>query len=242
MTGTGFGRALAALGFSLLATVAGIDVAAAASQPASSVRVSALDSQPDRASSRPPNARTDQPDRALPPADRRDTRDSFRGNDRLERRLSFLHSELRIREDQQRLWDDFANVVREEAENARDRYDSFRDRRDFRDSRPSVLERLEQRQDRLRSEDARLDHLLSALRPLYAALNPEQKRAADALLFRPERGPFFDARRFGRMFRRNREPFYGSAPGRFAADQFDWRFGPNPNLPGGGPYDYLDRR
>ncbi len=54
-------------------------------------------------------------DRGGPP-DRRDDSQYNRREDRLERRLDYLRSELKITPAQQRLWDDFANVVRQTAE------------------------------------------------------------------------------------------------------------------------------
>src|SRR5437868_5920843 len=48
--------------------------------------------------------------------DRHDDSQYNRREDRLERRLDYLRSELRITPAQQRLWDDFANVVRQTAE------------------------------------------------------------------------------------------------------------------------------
>src|SRR5215831_1671693 len=131
-------------------------------------------------------------DRQGPP-DRRDDSQYNRRDDRLERRLDYLHSQLRITQSQERLWDDFANVVRDTAERGPVRGPGFdRDRGDFRgpsddpggyrDDRrdaPSILDRLERRQQNLAEQNDRLNRLVMALRPLYAALSPDQKRTAD---------------------------------------------------------------
>src|SRR5262245_46373741 len=74
-----------------------------------------------------------------------DPRGYDRRGDRLERRLDFLHSELRITQTQQRLWDDFATAVKQEADQARMRNfrprDEFRGRGDNgRGAPPSVVE------------------------------------------------------------------------------------------------------
>jgi hypothetical protein len=161
---------------------------------------------------------------------RRDGGLSDRRGGPLERRLDFLHERLRITAAQERVWDDFANVVRDETQAAGDRFADLRDqfrgrqgdgrrndgrRDDGRRGQPSVVERLEQRQQRLANQSARVDHLLSALRPLYAALNANQKQIADQLFFRPgaDGGGFFNRRvpgpgsrffdRFDRRFDRN---------------------------------------
>jgi hypothetical protein len=158
----------------------------------------------------PPQQLPANPNRAAPaPNDRGDPRGfdrrASRFEDRLERRLNFLHSELRITPQQEQVWATFADAVRREAQAGRDQ---FLDRRDqFRggpnagpnagpDGRnappPSIVERLEQRQQGLEERGAYYDRLLSALRPLYAALSDDQKRAADENLFSPgrdDRGP-----------------------------------------------------
>jgi hypothetical protein len=148
-------------------------------------------------------------DRGAAP-DRHDDRQDSRRGDRLERRLEYLHSELRITPAQERLWNDFADVVRDSAERGPVRgpgFDRNRDayrgqNRDDRRDPPSVLDRLERRHEILALQSERLDRLVIALRPLYAALSPDQKRTADRELFQPRdfgygRGRFtqFDAPR-----------------------------------------------
>jgi hypothetical protein len=144
------------------------------------------------------------PNRATPaPFDRGDPRGferrANRFEDRLERRLEFLHFELRITPAQEQLWAAFADALRSEAQAGRDR---FVDRRQAfppgpNGQRPGIVERLERRQQGLEEQSAYYDRLLSALRPLYAALNEDQRRAADENLFAPGRED-----RFRRGFRR----------------------------------------
>jgi len=127
--------------------------------------------------------------------DRREDRSA----DRLERRLDFLHSELRITAAQEQLWAEFADVVRRDADmergQFRDRRDEFRGGPDGRSAPPSIVERMERRQQGLEERSERHVRLLSALQPLYAALNEDQRRAADENLFaagredRGRRGP-----------------------------------------------------
>jgi hypothetical protein len=110
--------------------------------------------------------------------------------ERLERRLAFLHTRLRITPAQERAWTALAGVLRDEArERMGDRQD-FRDRREQGQDR-SVVERLQERQHRLADRNADLDRVIRAVQPLYASFSEEQKRTADRLMFRNER-----ARRF----------------------------------------------
>lgn len=162
-----------------------------------------------------------QPNRAAPlPLERGDPRgvdrraDRFEG--RLERRLDFLRSELRINPSQEQAWAAFADAVRRDAEMDRDQ---VRDRRDESRGGPEagIVERLQRRQQGLAERSAHYERLLSALRPLYAALNEDQRRAADENLFSPgrddrgRRGPrrYGMNREFGGGFYRPFERSYG---------------------------------
>ena len=135
---------------------------------------------------------------------RADTIVGRRFEDRLERRLDFLHSELRITPAQEQAWAAFADAVRREGgmdrDQVRDRRDEFRGGPDARSDRPGIVERLERRQQGLEEQSAYYDRLLSALRPLYATLSDDQRRAADENLFSPgrdDRGRRGGPRRYG---------------------------------------------
>jgi hypothetical protein len=162
-------------------------------------------------------------DRGGPP-DRRDDRQYSRRENRLEQRLDYLHSQIRITPAQQRLWDDFANAVRETSDRIADqrpgfdrdrggyrgrpddRADQYRRDNDRRDA-PSVLDRLERRQDILARQNNRLNRLVTTLRPLYDALSPDQKRVADRELFQPGLGDYGRGR-FTRFEGFNNRPSY----------------------------------
>jgi hypothetical protein len=124
-----------------------------------------------------------------------------------------LRGQLRITPAQEGAWTNFTAALRDEAGD-RDREraqggafdrDQFRGQRDRRDDRvgdarqgPSVVERLEQRRRMIADRGADLDHVLTALRPLYASFTVEQRRTADRLMFQPRnddgRGGFDDSR------------------------------------------------
>ena len=127
-----------------------------------------------------------------------DARGARSPEERLDRRLSFLHERLRVTASQERLWRAFANVLHDEAQNRPGRREYIR--------APSVLDRLEEREQRLAQRSQRTDRILRALRPLYASFSEEQKRTADNLMFQADgrQGPNgFGRGGFGRGFDRD---------------------------------------
>lgn len=209
--------ALTALGLALAVTLAGAAYGAQQRAP----QPTPLPAPPQANQVQP------QPNRGADQFDRQADRRGNRGNraDRLERRLDFLHYELRITPQQQRAWDNFATALRESAQDVRGRMAARNDGRrggpDGRNARrnddngrgvASVIDRLERRQDRLAMRSERLDHLIGTLRPLYTALNDDQKRTADRLLLQARD-------RFGRGGRD------GDRRGGFGRGRFQGRFG-----------------
>ncbi len=98
---------------------------------------------------------------------------------RIEGRIAFLRTELKITDAQASLWDNVAAVLRE---NDRARRDAFAGMRAARDQKPTVLERLERREKMAERQAASAAKLRAALEPLYAAMSDEQKKTADELL------------------------------------------------------------
>ena len=208
---------LVALGIGMaLAMTAGITASSAQTGP----RV--LPSSPEYQDRAPDQDR--QLDRRFGPMDRGGDRFA-RPEERLERRLAFLHNELRITPAQERGWQALAAVLRDEA---RDRMRDVFGRRDRNGGAPSVVDRLEDRQHRMAERSADLDRILRVVRPLYASFSAEQKRTADRLMFQPEGGP-----RFGKRAARG-APGFGRDP---ALDRFERG---EPDRDGG--YDYRDDR
>ncbi|HEX3484072.1 MAG TPA: Spy/CpxP family protein refolding chaperone [Micropepsaceae bacterium] len=128
-------------------------------------------------------------------SDFRNGRDFGSPQDRLDRRLAFYHTRLRITPAQERAWTDFTAVVKDEArERNNDRGRDFDDRR----GPVSVLDRLEERQHRLADHSADLNRVIQAMRPLYASFSEDQKRTADRLMFMAERrGEHMRGERYG---------------------------------------------
>jgi hypothetical protein len=98
---------------------------------------------------------------------------------RIEGRIAFLRTELRITEAQQPHWNAFADALRANARVAAGMMASMPGRDDAQHALPQRLEAQE------RMLAARLDsfrQLRAALTPLYDVLDDAQKRAADELL------------------------------------------------------------
>jgi len=104
--------------------------------------------------------------------------------ERVEARLAYLKTALKITDAQQAQWDAFAGVMRKQAKDADTRIKTWKEKMAQRTEhkRPTVIERLERRQERLATASARLDKLLAVEKPLYAALSPEQQQIADKVL------------------------------------------------------------
>jgi len=109
--------------------------------------------------------------------------------DRVEARLAYLKTALKITAAQETQWNAFAEVRRKQARDAAQRREQFRAKRAERQkgTRPTAVERMERRQARLAIVSARLNETLAATKPLYAALSPEQRKIADEVL--APRGP-----------------------------------------------------
>jgi hypothetical protein len=194
-------RTVAALGMSVAIAIATAAQIGAAQTPRS---LPAAPPNQDRTLNRQQDSQADRQ------YGRRDTRTP---EDRLERRLTYLHGQLGITPAQESVWTNFTAALRDEArERNRDRVqggafndrDSLRGRPERGDDRagdarqgPSVVERLQERRRIIADREADLDHVLTALRPLYASFTAEQRRTADRLMFQPRedgRGGFDDSR------------------------------------------------
>jgi hypothetical protein len=105
-------------------------------------------------------------------------------SERTEARLAYLKTALKITDAQQPQWDAFADTLRKHAREADQRVQALRTGAAGREkgARPTAIERMERGQARLAATSKRLNETLSAAKPLYAALSPEQQKIADELL------------------------------------------------------------
>jgi len=124
----------------------------------------------------PPQARSEQGQHAKRP---------FRlPSERVEARLAYLHTALKITDAQKPQWNTFATTMRKQAREADKRVQERRTRMAEGAKRPqlSAIERLERRQQIMTVRTQRMNELIVAGKPLYATFTPDQKAAADSLL------------------------------------------------------------
>lgn len=95
-------------------------------------------------------------------------------------RVAFLKAELGITDDQQAMWDDYADALRSNAGVMVSMHKRMREVSGQQDATPSG--RLDFHIEMLKSRLATLEALKPATEALYGALTPEQKRKADRLL------------------------------------------------------------
>ena len=110
-------------------------------------------------------------------------------SERVEARLAYIRTALKITAAQQSQWDAYANVRRKQAAATEKSFQERRAQMAQRHAdgkRPTAVERHEFARTRMAAGVQRLDELLTVEKPLYAALTPEQQRVADEVL--TERG------------------------------------------------------
>jgi hypothetical protein len=116
--------------------------------------------------------------------------------ERVEARLAYIRTALKITDAQSAQWDSFASVMRKHAADRDQRMAQFREKRAQRTpgaertQRPSfsAIDRMEFMQKRMSERSARLSEVIAAAKPLYAALSPEQQQIADSMISRQGRG------------------------------------------------------
>jgi LTXXQ motif family protein len=123
-------------------------------------------------------------------------------SERVEARLAYAKTALKITDAQQPQWDTFANVLRKHARSMDQRFQQrraqFEAARASRDAGQTArqpdarsvnaIERLERTQQRMTERSARLNEVIAAAKPLYASFSPEQKQIADGMLANRGRG------------------------------------------------------
>jgi protein CpxP len=125
-----------------------------------------------------------------------------RPTERVEARLAYIRTALKITPAQQAQWDAFASSTRQQAAQRETRMQEMRAKMaDMRKQNPgmqgqrgmherprlSAIERMEREQKRHADAIARLNGRMAVVKPLYASLSPEQQKVADVVLV-PQRG------------------------------------------------------
>ena len=105
-------------------------------------------------------------------------------SERVEARLAYIKTALKITDAQQAQWDNFAGVMRKQAKDADARMQEHRAKMaaNTERKRPNAIERLERQQAFMATASARIGERLTVQKPLYAALSPEQQQIADKVL------------------------------------------------------------
>ena len=116
------------------------------------------------------------------PAPRTENRAFTRPTERVEARLAYIKTALKVTGAQQPQWDAYANAVRKEAQQMDERMQTWRQQRAERGTRPNAIQRLERLQTFHTEQANRAGELLAVEKPLYAALSPEQQAIADRVL------------------------------------------------------------
>ena len=135
---------------------------------------------------------------------RHEQRAFARPTERVEARLAYLKTALKITDAQQPQWDAYAGLVRNGAKQREQRFQSRLAGavRGAERQRPNAIERLEKAQSFHAEAVTRINEMLAVEKPLYAALSPQQRKVADELLgrqFGPRRGAaMHGGARFGR--------------------------------------------
>lgn len=107
-----------------------------------------------------------------------------RPTERIEARLAYVKTALKITDAQQPQWDAYAAYARKTAQEIEQRFKAGRSEAGRRapGQRPNAIERLERKQSFLAGAVTRINELLAVEKPLYAALSPEQQKIADVVL------------------------------------------------------------
>jgi len=113
--------------------------------------------------------------------------------ERIEARLAYIKTALKITDAQQAQWNAFADTLRKQA-SARDKQIQARRgqmKQRTERQRPNAIAQLERRQQLHTAMLASLNERLAVQKPLYAALTDEQKQVADRVLAprHGQRGP-----------------------------------------------------
>lgn len=112
--------------------------------------------------------------------------------DRVEARLAYLKTALKITDAQLPQWNAYAEARRKQAREASQRMQARKAQMAERKKveQPTAIQRMERRQAMLAAASTRLSETLAATKPLYAALSPDQQKIADEVLAPRGRGGF----------------------------------------------------
>ena len=107
-----------------------------------------------------------------------------RPTERVEARLAYIKTALKISDAQQAQWSAYAEEIRKMAQQREQRFEARRSAESAPGTRRrgNAIERLERAQSFHAEAVTRINQLLAVQKPLYAALSPEQRQVADVVL------------------------------------------------------------
>ncbi len=109
--------------------------------------------------------------------------------ERIEARLAYAKTALKITPAQEREWNALAEVLRKHARATDEQMTARRAARSAgTPDQSTAIDRLQRRQEMMQAASARMTEVLGAAKPLYASFTDEQKKEAEALLNRGDRG------------------------------------------------------
>lgn len=110
---------------------------------------------------------------------------ALKPTERVEARLAYLRTALKITDAQQSQWNAFADVLRKHARQMEEfRAARVAQRGEAAPQPLTAIDRLERREKMMTLASHRLEEVVAAAKPLYAALSPEQRKIADDMLAR----------------------------------------------------------
>jgi len=107
--------------------------------------------------------------------------------ERVEARLAYQRTALKITPQQQTQWEHYATYVRKQAQEMEKHFTAMGPLGSRPATPPNAIQRLEQQQAILSQASSSLNERIAVQKPLYAALSPEQQKVADQVL-NPRRG------------------------------------------------------
>jgi len=107
-----------------------------------------------------------------------------RPTERVDARLAYVRTALKITDAQQSQWGAYANLVRKNAQDMEQRFQSRQSGNTGWEhrQRPNAIERLERAQSFHAEAVTRINEILAVEKPLYAALSPAQQKVADVVM------------------------------------------------------------
>ncbi len=121
----------------------------------------------------------------------REPRAFSKPTERVEARLAYQRTALKITPQQQTQWERYASFARKQAQDMEQRFAAMGPHGSRPASAPNAIQRLERQQAMLSQASSSMNERIAVQKPLYAALSPEQQKVADQV-FNPRRGGMDD--------------------------------------------------